>query len=98
MSLTANDDISFFVVGTPPDTERIRLKDTSGQTIKPEQNIVTVPLAQKLNLEPGDSVKVFNTEGGKEHVFVIEQIADTYADEFLFMPHLLKPLLRASAA
>lgn len=50
------------------------------------QNIATMPLAQKLNLQPGDSVTVFNTEDGEEHVFVIEQVADTYAGEFLFMP------------
>lgn len=86
VSLADNDDISFFVVGTLPDTERIRLKDTSGQTIKPEQNIATAPLAQKLNLKPGDSIRVFNTEDGKEHVLVIEEVADTFAGELLFVP------------
>jgi len=86
VSLVENDDTSFYVVGTLPDTERIRLKDSSGRPIKPEQNIVTLPLAQKLNLKPGDRVTVFNTEDGKERTFIVEQVADTYAGEFLFMP------------
>lgn len=86
VSLTDNEDISFYITGVLPDTERIRLKDTSGRTIKPEQNVITAPLAKKLNVEVGSSVTVFNTEDAKEHTFIIEKIADTYAGDFLFMP------------
>ncbi|WP_313370260.1 FtsX-like permease family protein [Sedimentibacter sp.] len=86
VSLIDNDDTSFYVTGVLPDTERIRLKDISGQPLKPEQNTITVPLAQKLNANAGDTVMVFDTETGKEHSFIIEQVADTYAGEFLFMP------------
>ena len=86
VSLSDNEDVSFYVTGVLPDTERIRLKETSGKAIKPDQNTITAPLKQKLNLNAGDSVRVFDTENGKEHTFVIEQVADTYAGEFLFMP------------
>jgi putative ABC transport system permease protein len=86
VSLTDNEDISFYVTGVLQDTEKIRLKDISGRTIKPEQNTITAPLAKKLNVEVGDSVTVFNTEDGKEHTFIIEEVADTYAGDFLFMP------------
>jgi putative ABC transport system permease protein len=86
VSLVDNDDISFYVTGVLPDTERINLKDISGQTLKPEQNTITAPLAQKLSVSVGDSVTVFNTENGKESTLIIEKLADTYAGEFLFMP------------
>ncbi len=86
VSLAGNEDISFYVTGVLPDTERIKLKDTSGRTLKPEQATVTAPLAQKLGVNEGESVTVFDTEDGKEHTFTIEKIADTYAGEFLFMP------------
>ncbi len=86
VSLAENEDISFYVTGILPDTERIKLKDVSGRALKPEQAIVTAPLAQKLGMNEGESVTVFDTEDGKEHTFTIGKIADTYAGEFLFMP------------
>lgn len=86
VSLASDEDVSFYVTGVLPDTGRIRLKDTSGQMLKPEQNTITAPLAQKLNVNVGDSVTVFDADNGKEHTFIIEKIADTYAGDFLFMP------------
>jgi putative ABC transport system permease protein len=86
VSLADNEDVSFYVTGVLPDTERIKLKDTSGRTLKPEQTTITAPLAQKLKVNEGGRVTVFDTENGKEHTFVIEKVADTYAGDFLFMP------------
>ncbi len=86
VSLADNEDVSFYVTGVLPDTERIILKDTSGQLFKPEQTTITATLAQKLNVNKGSSVTVFDTDNGKEHTFVIEKVADTYAGDFLFMP------------
>jgi putative ABC transport system permease protein len=86
VSLADNEDISFYVTGVLPNTEMIKLKDTYGQRFRPEKITITVPLAQKLNVNIGDSVTVFDTENGKEHTFTIEKMADTYAGDFLFMP------------
>ena len=86
VSLVNDDDVSFYITGVLPGTERIRLKDLSGQTLKPEQNTITAPMAQKLDVSVGDALTVFDTENGKEHSFIIEQVADTYAGDFLFMP------------
>ncbi|HBC94540.1 MAG TPA: ABC transporter permease [Pelotomaculum sp.] len=86
VSLADNEDISFYVTGVLPDTERIKLKDISGRTLKPEQTTITAPLAQKLNVNEGGSLTVFDTDNGKEHTFVIEKVVDTYAGDFLFMP------------
>jgi putative ABC transport system permease protein len=86
VSLAGNEDISFYISGVLPGTERIRLKDASGRAFKPEQTTITAPLAQKLNKHAGDSLSVIDTDNGKEHTFTIEKVADTYAGEFLFMP------------
>ncbi len=86
VSLADNEDVSFYVTGVLPDTDRIRLKDLSGLPFKPEQTTITAPLAQKLNVEEGSSVTVFDTENGKEYTFTIEKVADSYAGDFLFMP------------
>lgn len=86
VSLAGDEDVSFYVTGVLPDTERIRLKDTSGRPLKPEQTTITAPLAKKLNVKAGGSLTVFDTEDGKEHTFIIEQVADTYAGDFMFMP------------
>ncbi len=86
VSLADNEDISFYVTGVLPDTEKVRLKDASGQSFQPEQTTITATLAQKLNVKSGDSVTVFDTENGKKHTFTIEKIADPYAGDFLFLP------------
>lgn len=86
VSLADNEDISFYVTGVLPGTEKIRLKDTFGQTFKPEQITITATLAQKLNVNVGGAVTVFDTENGTEHTFTIQKMADTYAGDFLFMP------------
>ncbi|WP_334074499.1 MULTISPECIES: ABC transporter permease [Paenibacillus] len=86
VSLVNNDEISFYMTGVLPDTGKIILKDGSGQVLKPDSNIITAPLAKKLSVSTGDSVTVFDVENGKEHTFIIEKVADTYAGEFLFMP------------
>ncbi len=86
VSLADNEDISFYVTGVLPNTDKIKLKDTYGQRFRPERTTITVTLAQKLNVNIGDSVTVFDTENGKEHTFTIEKMADTYAGDFLFMP------------
>lgn len=84
--LLGNDEISFYVTGVWPDTGKIKLKDTSGQVLKPAETIMTAPLAEKLKIKAGDSVTVFDGENGQKHTFTIEKVADTYAGEFLFMP------------
>lgn len=86
VSLVDDDDVSFYVTGVLPDTETINLRDTSGHKIKPEQNTITAPLAQKLNVSEGDTLTVFDTENGNEHTITVDKLADTYAGEFLFMP------------
>ncbi len=86
VSLAEDEDISFYITGVLPDTQRIKLKDESGQAFQPEQIAITAPLAKKLNAAAGGSVTVFDTDNGKEHTFTIQRVADTYAGEFLFMP------------
>ncbi|MFZ7104103.1 MAG: ABC transporter permease [Peptococcaceae bacterium] len=86
VSLAGNEDVSFYVTGVLPHTDRIRLKDPAGRTLQPEQTTITAPLAQKLGVNAGGSVTVFDTDNGQEHTFKIEKVADTYAGDFLFMP------------
>lgn len=86
VSLADNEDVSFYVTGVLPDTKKIRLKDASGQSFRPEQTTITTALAKKLNVKTGDSVTVFDTGNGKRHTFTIEKMADTYVGDFLFMP------------
>lgn len=86
MSPVDDDEISFYITGILHGTEKIILKDKSGQVLRPEQNIITAPLAKKQNVGVGDSMTVFDTEKGKEHTFIIEKVAETYAGEFMFIP------------
>ncbi len=86
VTLKENEDISFYVTGVIPNTARINLKDLNGKKLTVDKVIMTVPLANKLNIKPGNSVLVFDSENGKEYTIKVDEIADNYAGEFVFMP------------
>lgn len=79
-------ETSFYVTGIPENSTRIVLNDAKGNRLAADKAIVTVPLAQKLGLGIGDTVSFYNYDDGKKYAITIEDIADTYGGEFIFMP------------
>lgn len=86
VTLADDENISFIITGIQPDSKRVMLKDLSGEKLMPDRIIMTVPLANRLGVKPGDTVKLFGDEDLKEYTLTIDAIADTYAGEFIFMP------------
>jgi putative ABC transport system permease protein len=77
---------NFYIVGTLPESSRLRLKDPSGNKLIPDRVIVTKMLADKLQAGVGDEIQVVNDKDLKEYTLTIDAIADSAAGEFMFMP------------
>lgn len=86
VTLTDDEDMSFYVTGILPDTEVIHMKDMSGKPLDTKRLSITAPLAKKLGLKEGDKLTVFDTENGQKHVLPIEGLIDSYAGDMVFMP------------
>jgi len=86
VSLASDDEISFYVTGILEDTKMIRLYGENKEPLKADKVSITLPLAQKLNAAVGSKIEVFDTDSGLAHSIVVEQMVDTYAGEFIFMP------------
>lgn len=79
-------ETSFYITGIPENSNRIVMNDSKGNRLSPDKVIVTMPLVQKLGLAIGDTISFYNYDDGKKYSIIIEEIADTYGGEFVFMP------------
>ncbi|MGZ7444360.1 ABC transporter permease [Paenibacillus sp. TH7-28] len=79
-------ETSFYITGLPENSTRIVMNDLQGNRLAPDKVTVTMPLVQKLGLAIGDTISFYNYDDGKKYSLKIEEIADTYAGEFIFMP------------
>ncbi|SHE89501.1 putative ABC transport system permease protein [Seinonella peptonophila] len=79
-------ETNFYITGLPKNSTRILLNDLKGNKLTPDKVIITTPLAKKMGLTIGDTIRFYNFEDGKKYSITIEEIADTYGGEFIFMP------------
>ena len=86
VTLADDDQAGFWVSGAMPDTQMLVLKDREGADIQINQNTITAALSELMGLKVGDTLTVVDTNNGKTHQIQIEQIADTYIGEFMYMP------------
>ena len=80
------EDIEFYISGIEPDSELIMLKDGKGNLIPNNQTNITKALANRLDIKAGDNVTFINKEDGKSYSFQIDAVADSYIEQFLYMP------------
>ncbi len=81
-----NENIEFYITGIKSDSRIVTLKDSKGNTILNNQTNITKPLADRLNIKVGDSVTFINKEDGEPYTFNIDAIADSYVEQFIFVP------------
>ncbi len=66
------------IFGLRQNSEMIYLEDKKGKRIEPDGLVVAQSLADKLDLKPGDELKLRSTTTGKKYSFKVEKIADLY--------------------
>ncbi|KYH35464.1 FtsX-like permease family protein [Clostridium tepidiprofundi DSM 19306] len=81
-----SDDNVFIIYGVQKNAKYLKLRDNNKNLLNLDNVIITRPLADKLNINIGDSIEVKNKLNSKKFKIKIDNIAETYIGEFVFMP------------
>ncbi|MDI9467473.1 MAG: FtsX-like permease family protein [Syntrophomonadaceae bacterium] len=81
-----NEGIEFYITGIKSDSRIVTLKDSKGNPIPNNQTNITKALANRLGIKAGDTVTFINKEDGKPYTFHIDAIADSYVEQFIYVP------------
>jgi len=81
-----NEEIEFYITGIEPDSTLVILKDNKGNVIPNNQTNITKSLANRLGIKAGDTVTFINKEDGKPHTFHIDAVAESYIEQFIYVP------------
>ncbi|URZ06960.1 ABC transporter permease [Clostridium felsineum] len=85
-TLKNNTKTTITAYGINPNTKYILLKDKSHNFINKNKVIITRALADKLNVKENDTIKIINKFNSKEYSIKIDEIAETYVSQNLYMP------------
>ncbi|NFI66459.1 FtsX-like permease family protein, partial [Clostridium botulinum] len=81
-----NDKEPIPIYGIDKDSKLISLKDSKGEKIQFNKVILTKALAEKLNINKGDKIKIYNIYKDKEFFINIDEIADNYSTKSIYIP------------
>ncbi|NFP90684.1 ABC transporter permease [Clostridium sporogenes] len=81
-----NDKEPIPIYGMEKDSKLISLKDLKGEKIQFNKVILTKALAEKLNINKGDKIKIYNIYKDKEFFINIDEIADNYSTKSIYIP------------
>jgi putative ABC transport system permease protein len=81
-----NEKIEFYITGIEPDSTLLTMKDSKDNPLPIDQTNITKPLANRLGIKAGDTVSFINKEDGKSYSFHIDAVADSYVEQFIYMP------------
>lgn len=85
-TLKSDNKTGFSVYGISTYSKYISLKDKSGSRLNTDRVIITRPLADKLKVKPQDTIQVVNKLDSREYNITIDNIAETYVGEYIYMP------------
>lgn len=81
-----NEEIEFYISGVEPGSKLVTLKDSKGNPVPNNQTNITKSLANRLGIKAGDTVTFINKEDGKPYTFHIDAVADSYIEQFIYVP------------
>ena len=85
-SLESDNKLNFTVYGVSPDSKYISFKDKAGNVVKSNKIIITRPLADRLNINPKDTIRAVNRLDSKAYSITVNSIAETYVGEYIYIP------------
>ncbi|MCM3746459.1 FtsX-like permease family protein [Paenibacillus pasadenensis] len=78
--------INFTAYGVISDTHSISLNNRNGKPIAFDRVVITKPLAERLNVKPDDTIKMVSKLDSRLYSIKVDEVADSYVGELLFMP------------
>lgn len=82
----ADDKMNIAVYGIKSNSQYISFKDKEGNNLSSDKIIITRQLADKLKVNPQDTIKVIGKLDSKEHSITIDSIAESYVGNYIYMP------------
>ncbi|MDR6865671.1 putative ABC transport system permease protein [Microbacterium resistens] len=80
------EGIGFYLTGMLPDSVGMKLNDTRGSPPPRNQVNITEPLATRLHLEVGDTLRFVSQLDGASYALRIDGIVQAYGEQFVTMP------------
>lgn len=69
-----------------PDSVGLKMNDMKGNALPRDQVNITSPLASRLKLKKGDTIRFVNKLDGKSYSLTIEGIVEAYGEQIISMP------------
>ena len=80
------ESLEFYVVGMLPDSVGMKVNDMQGNPLPRDQVNISSPLAGRLKVREGDTIRFVNKLDGKSYSLTIDGIVEAYGEQFVFMP------------
>ena len=80
------ESVEFYLLGMEPDSVGIKVNDMQGNALSRDQINISSPLASRLKLKEGDTIRIVNKLDGKTYSLTIDGIVEAYGLQFVFMP------------
>lgn len=78
--------VTFYVIGTLPNSVGLSMNDREGRALSRAQVNISSPLATRLGVRAGDTLRFTDQQTGKSYGLPIEGIVEAYGEQFVFMP------------
>ncbi|MGY0374149.1 ABC transporter permease [Clostridium sp. JNZ J1-5] len=83
---TGENGENFSIYGLKSNAKSINLVDKNNSPLVFDRTIITLPLAEELNLSIGDTIQVINNYTNVKSSLKIDAIANSYMDKAIYMP------------
>lgn len=80
------ESVEFYLVGMEPDSIGFKVNDMQGNAMSRDQVNISSPLASRLKLGEGDTIRFVNKLDGKSYNLTIDGIVEAYGEQFVNMP------------
>jgi putative ABC transport system permease protein len=80
------ESVEFYLVGMEPDSVGFKVNDLRGNPLARDQVNITDPLASRLKLKEGDTIRFVNKLDGKSYSLTIDGIVEAYGVQVVYMP------------
>ena len=80
------ESVEFYLVGMEPDSIGFKVNDMQGNALSRDQVNISSPLASRLKLTEGDTIRFVNKLDGKSYSLAIDGIVEAYGEQFVYMP------------
>jgi len=77
--------VEFYLVGMEPDAVGFNIDDMQGNPLSRDQVNITSPLASRLKLKEGDTIRFVNKLDGKSYSLTIDGIVQAYGVQVVYM-------------